>query len=128
MPARTRLLALATAIALAACGSSDEGGPTGSTCPEDSTLSYESFGQEFMDAYCTRCHASDLTGDDRNGAPLNHDFDTKAGILAVADHIDEQAAAGPDNVNTAMPPRAPKPTEEERRQLGEWLACELARQ
>jgi uncharacterized membrane protein len=128
MPARTRLLALAAAIALAACGSDDHGGPTGSTCPEGSTLSYETFGQEFMDAYCTRCHASDLTGDDRNGAPLNHDFDTKAGILAVADHIDEQAAAGPDNVNTAMPPRAPKPTEEERRQLGEWLACELARQ
>jgi uncharacterized membrane protein len=131
MLARARLLtalALALALVVAACGSDDGGAPTGSTCPDGSTLTYESFGAQFMDDYCTRCHSSELTGEDRNGAPLNHDFDTLAGVLAVADHIDEEAAAGPDSVNTAMPPRAPKPTEEERRQLGEWLACEVARQ
>ncbi len=39
------------------------------------------------------------------------------------DDIDTIAAAGPDAVNTEMPPDTPAPTEEERRKLGEWLAC-----
>jgi hypothetical protein len=41
----------------------------------------------------------------------------------ASEHIDEQAAAGPDHVNTSMPPSGPRPSEAERRQLGEWLAC-----
>jgi cytochrome c5 len=130
MLARTGLIAVAILLSAAACGGGDEehGEPTGATCPEGSTLTYESFGAQFMEDYCTRCHDSALTGEDRNGAPLDHDFDTLAGVLAVADHIDEYAAAGPNAVNTLMPPRAPSPSEEQRRQLGEWLACELARQ
>ncbi|MGC4089329.1 MAG: hypothetical protein QM756_15870 [Polyangiaceae bacterium] len=102
-----------------------EGTPTQSTCPTDSTLTYENFGQKFMSDYCTRCHSSTLSGADRHDAPDGHDFDTLAGILRVAEHVDEHAAAGPAAVNTLMPPDAPRPTEAERRQLGEWLACEL---
>ena len=78
-----------------------------------------------MDAYCTRCHSSELHGEDRNGAPLFHDFDTEMGILVVAGHIDEWAAAGPDATNRLMPPDGDTPTDDERRQLGEWLACAL---
>lgn len=103
-----------------------EGVATLSTCPPDSELTYESFGREFMDSYCTRCHSSALSGAARNDAPVGHDFDTLDGVLAVAEHIDEYAAAGPAGVNTAMPPSAPAPSEESRRQLGEWLACEMA--
>jgi uncharacterized membrane protein len=80
-----------------------------------------------MDNYCTRCHSSTLTGAARNGAPIGHDFDTFDGVLKVAEHIDEYAAAGPAAVNTLMPPSNPTPSEAERHQLGEWLACETAK-
>jgi uncharacterized membrane protein len=102
----------------------EEGEPSGAVCPPESTLTYENFGQSFVTSYCTHCHSSELTGADRMGAPLEHDFDTLAGILAVAGHVDEYAAAGPDSTNEAMPPSDPKPTLAERQMLGEWLACE----
>jgi uncharacterized membrane protein len=117
----------ASLVLLAAgCGGEDEeeGSETGSTCPADSTLTYESFGAPFMEAYCTRCHSSDVAVPDRGGAPTDVNFDTLDGILAEADEIDELAAAGPDSVNSQMPPSDPRPSEAERRQLGEWLACE----
>lgn len=104
------------------------GPPTESVCPEGSTLTWESFGQQFMASYCTECHASTLTGADRQGAPLYHDFDTLEGVLPVLDHVDMKAAAGPAATNELMPPAGnPTPTMEERQQLGEWLACEVAR-
>jgi len=104
-----------------------EGVPTESTCPPNSDLTYDTFGQPFMESYCTHCHSSTLTGDARNGAPEGHDFDTLDGILAVAGHIDEYAAAGPAGTNTVMPPSAPTPSDEDRQKLGEWLACEQSR-
>ena len=118
-------LALAAALAgsLAACTNQPGLEPSGATCPPSSTLTYASFGQHFMATYCTQCHSSTLTGDQRMGAPLFHDFDTLEGIMAFAQHIDESTAAGPKAVNTLMPPFTPKPTLEERQQLGEWLAC-----
>lgn len=88
-------------------------------------LTYESFGGSFMETYCTRCHSSTLTGDARMGAAVYHDFDTLAGVLAFAEHIDGQAASGPAATNELMPIGAPTPTLAERQQLGEWLACEL---
>lgn len=125
MRAAAILVGLAIAVT-AACGSGDaDPTPTGSTCPPGSTLTYENFGADFMGAYCTRCHASDRHGEDRHDAPLYHDFDTFDGIIVVADHVDEYAAAGPDATNTLMPPDGTAPSEEERLQLGEWLACEL---
>lgn len=117
-----------SALVCALLGCSDaEPTPTGSACPPDSTLTYENFGQAFMEAYCTRCHSSELQGADREGAPEYHDFDTLFGVVAVADHVDEWAAAGPDAVNELMPPDGDRPTNEERYQLGEWLACEVER-
>ena len=114
-------------FALSSCGDdkeSDSGGPSGATCPDDSSLTYETFGRAFMEDYCTRCHSTALPGAARNGAPSDHNFDTLEAIKDTeAEHLDEEAAAGPDHVNTAMPPTAPQPTEAERRKLGEWLAC-----
>jgi uncharacterized membrane protein len=112
------------ACTLAACDQTVLfGPPTGATCPPSSTLTYDNFGQSFMTSYCTRCHASTLTGSERMGAPLLHDFDTLPGILVFIDHIDETAAAGPDATNTSMPIGDPGPTIDERTLLGEWLAC-----
>lgn len=115
---------LALMLLIAACGEpSVFGPPTESVCPQGSTLTYENFGKNFMTKYCTRCHSSELMGADRQGAPSFHDFDTLYGIKAVYDHIDETTAAGPASVNEGMPPDDPKPTLDERYQLGEWIAC-----
>ena len=109
------------------CGGGDDsvlGPPTETACPPaGTTLSYESFGRQFMTSYCTRCHSSTLTGAARMGATAYHDFDTIEGIRAVINHIDETAGAGPAATNQAMPPNGTKPTLEERQKLAEWLAC-----
>ncbi|HEY5920824.1 MAG TPA: c-type cytochrome [Kofleriaceae bacterium] len=107
------------------CGGDEEvlGPPTGATCPPTSTLTYASFGQTFMTQYCTRCHSSTLSGDDRMGATLDHDFDTQLGIQQVGDHIDRSAGSGPDATNDQMPPDGARPTLMERQQLAEWMAC-----
>jgi cytochrome c5 len=125
-------LLLALALVLAACDAEehddehadDEGTPSGAAC--DSSLTYENFGMSFMATYCTSCHSSTLSGVARNGAPDGHDFDSLDGILLVAEHIDENAAFGPDASNEEMPPSGPAPTEAEREMLGAWLACESA--
>jgi uncharacterized membrane protein len=112
------------AVLAVGCGSEEQGVDPGSSCPPDSAVSYQGFVQPFMAKYCTRCHASTLSAEQRHGAPSGHDFDTLEGILAYPGHIAEQAAAGPDGVNELMPPDGAKPTLEERQKLGEFLACE----
>ncbi len=117
------LLALALAGTAACTPEPLFGPPTQSLCPPASTLTYQSFGKPFMETYCTGCHSSALVGADRKGAPSFHDFDTLFGIKAVSEHIDETAASGPAATNDSMPNQGPDPTLEERRQLGEWIAC-----
>jgi uncharacterized membrane protein len=98
---------------------------TGAVCPPGgSTLTWASFGQAFFATYCTRCHASTLVGGGaRSGAPAGLNWDEHATVMANAGRIDAVAGAGPRNVNTVMPLSGVAPTEAERRQLGEWLAC-----
>jgi uncharacterized membrane protein len=122
-------LALALGAAMA-CGSADDdaGGKDesalGLTCPDDSTVSYEQDIAPFMDKYCNSCHGSDVPAAERQGAPSDANFDTKGGILMHAYHVSIKAAAGPKGVNTEMPQGSgPKPSVEERKMLGEWLAC-----
>ena len=111
------------AFVVAICSAGCSGGGSGATCPSDSSLSYESFGEDFFARYCTTCHASALNGAARLSAPSDVNFDTVELIQSQIASIDEQAAAGPDGVNTAMPNAGARPSDEERRQLGEWLAC-----
>jgi len=104
------------------------GPPTESVCPPPPTgtaLTYENFGKKFMEDYCTRCHDSKLTGAARHGATSFHDFDTLFGIKAVKVHIDLTTASGPAGTNTSMPPDGKSPSQAEREQLGEWIACGL---
>jgi cytochrome c5 len=134
---RTLLALFFLGFGLNACGDDDpplcedtaavEGSPTRAAC-DSSTLTYENFGREFMETYCTSCHSSTLNGEEaRSCAPDDHDFDTLDEIISYREHIDEIAAAGPDSVNEGMPPSGPKPTEQERLDLGVWLACEEER-
>lgn len=134
-----KMTTLVLLLVAAACkGPTD----TGTTCPDPDpgTLTWESFGQSFMEKYCTWCHDSSLPRSRRNGAPLFHDYDTLLGVLKTPDHIDQQAGVGPEASNDFMPPeRCPsapggaldkncaQPTESERRQLAEWIACERQR-
>ncbi len=119
--------ALALALAASGAGCSDPplfGPATQAACPPGSTLTWDSFGRKFMEDYCTRCHHSQLRGEDRQGATSFHDFDTVSGVRAVKLHVDQTSAAGPAATNTSMPPDDPAPTADERRLLGEWLACD----
>lgn len=99
------------------------GPATETECPPTSTLTYATFGDEFMNTYCTRCHSSALTGTARMGAPEFHDFDTIEGIVGVANHIDQTAASGPAATNDSMPIDGLMPALAERQQLAEWIAC-----
>lgn len=128
--ARLSVLAL-TVVALVSCGPPTHGMPdaqivlgprTGSTCPTPA-LTYANFGASFFDTYCVACHASTVTGDARNGAPVDHNYDTAAGIRMWIPEIDEVAASGPNATNTAMPFFGTAPSMAERQMLGQFLAC-----
>ncbi len=101
------------------------GPPTEAPCPPTSTITYENFGKAFMEDFCTSCHSSTKTGADRNGATLDHDFDTLVGIRAVANHIDQAAGIGPASANRNMPPaeETSQPADGDREKLAEWIAC-----
>ncbi len=98
---------------VSACGDAT-GQATGSTCPSDSALTYDNFGQAFFQTNCLVCHGS-------NG-PQSPKYDTVEQIRANSSNIDKAAAAGPAAVNTVMP-NTGSVAETERRKLGEWLAC-----
>jgi uncharacterized membrane protein len=111
-------------VAASGADASIDGGPgSGATCPADSTLTYDSFAQDFFTAYCVRCHASTNVGAARNGAPVGYDWDVLASVRAHAAQMDRQAAIGSNRANRFMPPNGTMPSDDERRQLGEWLAC-----
>ena len=109
------LMALVTLGAANACSPDPEvktlGDPTGSVCPEPSTLTWGTFGQVFIEEHCARCH-------DTEKPRIVVQADVQANLVL----IDRAAAAGPEGVNTYMPEDRGVP-ESQRRALGEWLAC-----
>jgi mono/diheme cytochrome c family protein len=110
---RHTLRGLGAALLLSACSSTPANGiATGSTCPQNSALTYENFGKSFIDTNCLACHAS------RERPTLT----TQAAVQASRDAIDRAAAAGPNGTNTAMP-QDHDVSVDQRTQLGEWLAC-----
>jgi uncharacterized membrane protein len=118
-PVMKRIAAL---LFFAACAST----PSGASCPTANAPTYDSFGQRFFTTYCTSCHSRDAA--DRHGAPGDQNYDTEADIRQHAASIDLEAAAGPKATNTSMPdmsgPVHVQPSDVERQQLGEFLACE----
>jgi hypothetical protein len=118
-------------LGVLACSEADPAEPrrlpsssTGATCPSTSTITYEGWALPFFESYCLRCHSVTRTAqDDRHGATLGANWDDLNSVRDFADEIDAFAAAGPKGVNAEMPPSGPFPTTDERRKLGEWLAC-----
>ena len=98
------------------------------TCPKTNPPTYQSFGQNFFATFCTPCHSA--TSPDRNMAPSNINFDTEAEILENADDINMNAGYGPEGPNRFMPympgPVTTPPTDDQRKTLAEFLACEEA--
>ena len=105
---------LVAGLGASVLGCSEDGAATGSTCPTTQTLTYESFGQEFMSKHCLACHSA--------SGPDSPKLDTLEQIQANLSAIEKVAAAGPDSVKTSMP-EGGSVDEAERRKLGEWLAC-----
>lgn len=118
MPMRFARVVVASLVA--ACAS-----PTGSTCPPADPPTYASFGEQFFADYCLDCHSA--SSRNRHDAPDDLNFDTEAQIRKHAAAIDSESAAGPDATNTSMPEKSANvltlPTIEERRLLGQYLAC-----
>lgn len=118
-------LPFAWLLVFAACD--DGGDPTGSTCPTTAPPTYATFGMQFMTKYCTSCHS--VASTNRHDAPKDMNFDTEADVKDHADDIDRWAAAGPDATNTQMPEIGgsvtTKPSQAEREQLGQFIACEM---
>ena len=63
---------------------------------------YATFAAPLFADFCTRCHASTLTGDDRNGAPVGYDWDEEASVRLQLPRI--RSAVGVQNF---MPFNAP---------------------
>jgi hypothetical protein len=137
---KTRVLSAssgAVVLALAAlfgCSGGDTDPParqqvaleTGSTCPDPArpTVTYSGFAESFFASYCTRCHSSALTTQDqRNGATVHANWDDLPTIRSYLKEIDSLAAGGPNGINHIMPPSDPRPSDDERIMLGEFLAC-----
>ena len=87
-------------------------------CDREPPLTYENFGEPWLDQHCNGCHSSLLYQHQRTKAPLGVDFDTWQGVLDHAGRIDVRVSDG------TMPPAA-GPTEEERRLFDEWMQCEV---
>ena len=105
-----------------------QGPSTQSVCPPTDPPTYDNFGRTFMESYCTECHDSAKTGEMRQDAPATIDFDTLASLRMWTSQIDKQAAFGPKGMNDLMPPEGnPAPSDDERRRLGEFIACEVAK-
>lgn len=77
---------------------------------------YSDFAQPFFGDYCTRCHSSELTGAERNGAPTGLDWDVEQTVRDNLSRIRHQVG-----VSQAMPLSAPYPSCAEREALVRWI-------
>ena len=95
----------------------------GPPCPPGGTVfGYEGtggalgFGETFFSDHCLGCHASDLVGLDRHGAPTNMNWDSYPDVVKFSTNIRDQV------VRSLMPPGTFVPPEEVD-QLLQWIAC-----
>jgi len=118
-----RLLPIIFAIACGGQASSDAGSPLVWTLepvdPCEDPPTWDSFAQGWVTSWCTPCHASSLTGADRQGAPVGVDLETLEDVRAWADRVRARSVDA-----QSMPPGG-GPSEASRERLGLFLDCGL---
>jgi uncharacterized membrane protein len=122
---RSSHAALATALlALAACSSSTEQGKAdaspapSATCPApDNPPTFADLEQGIL-TICRQCHSASVTGADRHDAPPGIDFDTYEQFANAG-----EAAAYFVRYQIMPPQDVEGPTEEQRQELYDWVAC-----
>ena len=85
---------------------------------ETTNATYATVGEPFMRTWCTPCHHSELTGDDRPLGSEGVNLDT---YELVASHLDRVEARALGE-NPTMPP-AGGPSPEDLERLAFWLEC-----
>jgi len=85
-------------------------------CPEGSTVTWDDVEPLFSE-HCTSCHSTDLSGDDRGGAPEEYNYNTMEAAHAHPNWTWAEVKLG------HMPPSGSL-TEEEQETIREWLACQ----
>jgi len=85
---------------------------------EDTSLTWENFGEGFMLSHCAGCHSSTLPEGERANATVGVDLERHD---LVIEHIQRTYVNAADE-NTVMPPVA-NIDPEDRWLLGDWLAC-----
>jgi len=101
-------IVIAGAMATGACDSGSTGAPTKAVCDQTLELTWDTFGQDFLQTYCVRCHQS---------------FNNLGTVQGRSAAIDSAAGAGPAAHNTYMPESGMRPSVEERQLLADWIAC-----
>jgi cytochrome c5 len=81
---------------------------------------YDDFGKDFVEEYCSSCHAADVTGTDRMGAPPEDVFDSLEQIQHGADEMADLIASGQMPYGAA----SPKPSDDEKAKALTWLKCD----
>lgn len=104
-------------------------------CPPGSTLRYvgggngrgepTDFGKKFLGSYCTRCHGSAVPEREREGAPVELNWDSLSIVREQRLQIDAVAGRGPNGPVEEMPPPwvETRPMPAERELLAQWIAC-----
>jgi hypothetical protein len=111
---------LAVALVVLACAGSDATDSASQPVVDPCTdLTWSDFGQPYVTTWCTPCHSASVAGVDRQGAPEGVDLDTLATVRGWKSVI-AQVAVGE---SATMPPVG-GPTDADRTDLEEWLACD----
>jgi hypothetical protein len=84
--------------------------------PGGSAASWKNFAAPFFSNHCGSCHSRDLSGDDRNGAPPDQNFDDRDTVVLFASSILRQ-------VETAQMPPGGFINRNDQEMLREWIAC-----
>jgi len=109
---------------LAACSSNDpqdepdSSPPPANTCPPPAEVPTFSDLESGILPICRECHSASVTGDARQGAPPGIDFDTYEQFANAG-----ESAAYLVRYRIMPFPNGDGPTEEQRKELYDWVAC-----
>ncbi|RJO74289.1 MAG: hypothetical protein C4523_01180 [Myxococcales bacterium] len=103
-----------TTLAFLGCGDKLDPAPAGGDIDTSNGSTYCYPVKQILENYCTRCHASALTGGSRNNAPTNVNFDTYEAAAASAERANGRIQDG------TMPPGGGV-SQEEKDAFQQWV-------